>query len=666
MAKDKSGADRTAVTAALDAGRAHHGARRLAEAEEYYRQVLAAEPGNAAALNLLSAIAHETGRNDTAVELLLRAIAANPGVADYRNNLGIAYGALGRRGDSVVAYRDAVMLEPGHTQAHNNLGDVLLAVGEVANAVAAYGAALDVRPEFAEAHNGLGAALMAQGNQEKAAAAFRRAVDIRPDYAEAHNNLGIALKNLGRLEEAVAAYRRALEAKADYAAAHSNLGNALKEQGHLEKALAAYRAALKANPGLAEAHSNLLYCLLYQPGHNRAAVFAEHRAWNTRHAAPLAPETESHGNPPLPERRLRLGFVGRDFRRHAVGYLTLSALEALDKNAFEITCYADIMQGDALTGRFKNAAQRWRPSAGLADKDVAAMIRDDAIDILVDLSGHGAGSRLLAFARRPAPLQIKWAGNQFASTGLDAMDYFISDNVASPAGDERWYSEELIRLPDGYVCYASPDYAPAVAPLPALSGDAVTFGCFNNLSKINAEVIALWSELLTRVAASRLVLKTRQFNDGTVCARIRAMFEDNGIAPGRLDLSGESPHAELLAAYNDIDIALDPIPYSGGLTTCEALWMGVPVVTLPGAAFAHRHAASHLSNAGLSGWLANTPQDYLAIAARWSGDHDGLANLRAGLRQQMAQSPLCDAPRFAANLEAALRGTWRRWCETKR
>ncbi|MFP6688468.1 MAG: hypothetical protein VCD31_03980, partial [Alphaproteobacteria bacterium] len=307
----------------------------------------------------------------------------------------------------------------------------------------------------------------------------------------------------------------------------------------------------------------------------------------------------------------------------------------------------------------------WRTINGWRDEHVAASIRDDCIDILVDMSGHGAGSRLLVFARKPAPVQVKWVGCQVNTTGMDAMDYFISDSVESPPEDEQWYTEKIVRLPDGYACYEPPNYAPAVSPLPAVSRSHITFGCFNNTTKINRGVIPLWSRLLDRVAGSRLVLKATQFNDAAVRAHYQAMFAEHGIAPSRLDLLGHSPHAELLAHYNDIDIALDPFPFSGCLTTCEALWMGVPVVTMPGQIFAHRHSASFLREVGLTDWVVDTPDQYLRIAERYCSDLDSLAGLRADLRQQVGQPPLCDVPRFARNLEIAFRRMWRKWCETR-
>ncbi|MDP6816609.1 MAG: tetratricopeptide repeat protein [Alphaproteobacteria bacterium] len=624
-------ADEAAVAAAIGEGRAHHGAGRLRQAEAIYRGVLAAEPDCPDAVHLLGVIAHQNGDDGVAVELITKAIAANPRVAEYHNNLGTALKQLGRLEDAVAAYEEA----------------------------------LELRPESAAAHYNLGNTLRDQDKPEDAVTAFLRAVELRPEYAEAHNNLGNVLRGMGQLENAVAAFRRALETKTDYAHAHNNLGNAFKDQGNLDDAMAAFRTALELNPGFEEAHSNLLSCLYYHPSCDRQTIFAEHRKWNAQHAVPLSPAAKLHNNAAIPERRIRLGLVSHNFRRHPVGYLALSALEALDTEAVELYCYADIIQGDDLTGRFREAAHGWRPTVGMSDEKVAALIGGDEIDILVDMSGHGTGSRLLVFAHRPAPVQVKWVGCQNNTTGMDAIDYFISDSVETPAHHEPWYTEAVVRLPDSYVCYEPPHYAPAVAPPPALSNGHITFGCFNNLTKVNRQAIALWSRLLERAPASRLILKAKQLNDAAVRGRYQAMFAEHGIAPERLDLLGYSLHAELLAHYHDVDIALDPFPYSGCLTTCEALWMGVPVVTMPGEIFAHRHSASFLGTVGLTDWLATTPEQYLRIAERHCGDLAGLAGLRAGLRERVRRSPLCDAPRFAGNLEAAFRRMWRHWCATK-
>jgi predicted O-linked N-acetylglucosamine transferase (SPINDLY family) len=316
-----------------------------------------------------------------------------------------------------------------------------------------------------------------------------------------------------------------------------------------------------------------------------------------------------------------------------------------------------------LTERIKVACDTWRDTWTMGDETLAEQVRADRIDILFDLAGH-TGERMLVFARKPAPLQATWIG-YVGTTGLTAMDYLIADRYHVPPGSEQHYRERVIRLPEDYVCFDPPSDAPEVGPLPAFQNGFVTFGCFNNSAKISSDVAALWAEVLTRVPRSRLVLRYRWLHDVRTRARYRDWFTSRGIDPARLDFAGGVPPAELLATYNRIDIALDPFPYSGGLTTCEALWMGVPVLTFPGVTFAGRHSLSHLANVGLKQLVAVSPADYVALAVSWTSALDWLADLRHGLRAQMAASPLCDGPRFAAHFLAALRGIWRAWCEAE-
>ena len=617
------------VPEALKLGLEHQRAGRFDKAEAIYRKVLRRRPNNHHALHLLGVVAHQVGKNDTAVELIGKAIARNPNISDYHSNLGIALKDLERLEEAEAAHREAARLKPDYPEAQNNLG----------------------------------VALLDQRKFDEATAAFEKVIALKPGSAEAHDNLGCAHSKLGKVEAAVAAHRKAIALNPEFAKAHNNLGSALKLQGKLDQAVASYRKAVALRPNFAMAHSNLLYNLHYLQGLTIEEIFAEHRRWNARHAAPLAGEIRPHANVRDPDRRIRVGFVSGKFRRHPVGYMITPALEARDGPAWELYCYSGGGRRDDLTERIRATADVWREIDGIDDGGVARLIRDDEIDILVDLIGHVWGNRLLVFARKPAPVQVKWVGGQINTTGLDAMDYFLSDPVETPAGAEKWFSEEVVRLPDGYVCYAPPAYAPEVGPLPALRRGYVTFGCFNKPAKINDGVVAVWARLLHRLPTARLVLKTRLLGDLAVRERIHAMFEAHGIERERVDLLAESPHAELLAHYNEIDVALDPFPYSGGLTTCEALWMGVPVVTLPGEAFAGRHSASHLHNVGLGDWVVETPEHYVAVAERWARDCAALSELRAGLRGRMAASPLCDGPRFARNLEAAFRAMWRRWCD---
>ncbi|MBV8749327.1 MAG: hypothetical protein JO103_06410, partial [Candidatus Eremiobacteraeota bacterium] len=425
---------------------------------------------------------------------------------------------------------------------------------------------------------------------------------------------------------------------------------------------ASFERALALKPDYAEVRSNLLVLLNYDPTIDDAGLLAAHRDYDRHVTGPLAAAARPHVNDRAPDRPLRVGYVSGDFARHPGGYFIAAVLAAHDRGAVEAYCYSGRAIEDDLTAQIRGHAAAWRSTIGVRDDDLAAQIRDDKIDILVDLSGHTAGNRLPVFGRKPAPVQVAWLG-YFNTTGVAAIDYVLMDAATVPPGAEQWFSERVVRLPDGRFCYAPPDFAPPVAPLPAASRGQVAFGSFNNLSKVTPEVIALWSRVLGAVPGSRLVLKWKSLADAAECARLRQAFAAHGIDPGRLDLRGRSPHAEMLAEYGDVDIALDPFPFCGGLTSCEALWMGVPIFTLPGSRAVSRQTLGFLAQIGLAELSAETPERYVEIAAGLAGDLDRLATLRGGLRDRMASSPLCDGARFARGLEAAYRAMWRDWCQ---
>jgi protein O-GlcNAc transferase len=358
-----------------------------------------------------------------------------------------------------------------------------------------------------------------------------------------------------------------------------------------------------------------------------------------------------------------VGLLSGTLRAHPVGWLTVAGIETLDPARFSVACLVqNVAASDPIARRYRAVARDWIEIDGLADAALAQVARQLGIDILVDLGGYGDAGRMAACANRLAPVQMKWVGMQTHSTGLAEMDWFLTDRWETPEGFEKLYSEKLLRLEDGYVCYSPPPHAPDVVPLPALANGFVTFGCFNNLAKITQAVITTWAEILRRLPDSRLILKTHQLSDPATADRFRAAFAACGIDAGRIEPRGSSGHRAFMKQFGDIDIALDPFPYSGGLTTCEALWMGVPTVTMQGEIFAARHSASHMSNAGLPDWVVGSLPDYVEMAVARASDLAALAGLRAGLREQVRRSPLCDAPRFGRSLGAALRHAWRAWC----
>jgi len=559
-------------------------------------------------------------------------------------------------------YRRILAAEPELAEVYDDLGTALKDQGRVEEAIEAYRQAVACKPDFAAAHYNLGNALRERLRFDEAITGYRRALEFDPHDADTYNNLGVALREAGQPDAALDCYQQALRLQPAHPLALSNLGTAWQDLGILNNALACFREALQRTPANRAAHDNLLYALQYRDGVTPEELLAAHQHYEALHAAPLRAAWRPPASPADPERPLRLGFISADFGRHPVGYFLIRVLEHLDRHQFPVVCYSDRQMPDEMTARFRAAAAAWRDTESLPDAALAEQIRADRIDILFDLTGHTCRNRLLVFARRPAPLQITWIG-YVGTTGLAAMDYLLADRHHVPAEAERHYCERLLRMPDGYVCFDPPTDAPPVGPLPALTSGRITLGSFNQPAKFSPTLIATWSALLHALPDARLMLKYRGLESPLAAERIHRLFSAQGIDTHRILLTGGSSHADLLAAYNQIDVALDTFPYGGGLTTCESLWMGVPVVTCPHTTFASRHALSHLSTLGLTETIARDSQDYVALAAALAGDLPRLATLRRGLRERMAASPLCDGSRFTQNLMHLLRETWRRWCE---
>jgi predicted O-linked N-acetylglucosamine transferase (SPINDLY family) len=488
-------------------------------------------------------------------------------------------------------------------------------------------------------------------------------VRLQPHSAQAHNNLAFALRLSNSADEAITEFNRAIQIRPDFAEAHSNLGNALIDVGQFDQAITSHRQAVRLNPDDAKEHSNLVFLLHYHPAYDARMIHEELRRWNQRHAEPLKKLIQPHANNRDPDRRLRVGYVSPDFREHPVGQNLLPLLREHDRRQMEIFCYSNVLRPDARTDQLRGYADVWRSIVGLPDSQVVSQIRQDGIDILVDLALHSANNRLLVFAHKPAPVQVTYLG-YCGSTGMDAMDYRLSDPYLDLSdSDLTIYSEQTIRLPETYWCYGVAGPTPDPSPPPAVAAGYVTFGCLNNIVKVSPPALDLWAEILQAVPRSRLFVHCRP---GTRLDAMRERFAGKGISPDRLEFPNWQPWLEYVQTYGRIDIALDPFPWGGGITTCDALWMGVPVVSLAGPTAVGRGGASILANVGVPELVARTPEQYVRIAAALAGDLPRLAELRRTLRARMQASPLMDAPRFARNFEAAYRQMWRNWCERGR
>lgn len=622
----------------------------MAAAAAHAEAALAETPQDILLRARLGSIQVALGRPDDAVANLRRAVEAAPGQGVLWNEYGVALSAAGADGEAEAALRRALELAPDIPQIHNNHGNALRARGDYDGAVAGYRAALDRNPDYHEARANLGVAFQEAGDAAAAIDCFEAVLTARPEDGATRTHLGTALAARGRLVEAEAAHRKAIELRPDLADAHNNLGIVLKDLGRLDEARASYEAALDLNPNDAGMHSNLLMCLCYDPKVGAAETVAMHRDWAARHA----PERPVEPFPEWEEGPLRIGYLSPDLRDHSVAFFVDSLFAHHDPDRVAVHCYSDTARPDAVTDRLRAHVPHWRDVFADDDEALYRRIRDDRIQVLVDLAGHTANNRLPVFARRAAPVQATWLGYGM-TTGLPQMDYLLSDDWVDPEGEpDAWCTEAIVRLPSGFMCYTPP----AEAPLPArTAGRPVTFGSFNNLSKANDDVVALWARVLDAVPDSRLLLKSRQLGDPQVADAMRAGFETHGVSGDRLQFIGRTEtRADHFALYGAVDVALDTFPYNGATTTCEALWMGTPVVSLVGDRHVGRFGVTFLARAGFPGWIAETPDDYVSAAASLAADRPDPVTVR----NTVAGSVLVDGARAARDLEDAFLAVWRR------
>ncbi len=626
----------------------HHRAGRLEQAEQIYRQILTINPNHADALHLLGVVAFQTDHHRDAIALIEQAIRINPRAPDYQSNLADVYVALGQLDAAVTHYRNAIAANPRSLHAYNNLGMTLVNLNRLDDAIAVYRTALNVDPNDTHTHNNLGIALFAQGHTDDALRSFEQALKLDPRNHEPHTNIGWALQIVHQHEAAIAAFQKAIAIEPRHSIAHLNLGMSYLAQGRVDEAFASLRTASELRPTDRGPRSNMLLAMHYDTRFSPVEVFEAHRRWSDGLQVPARPPIDAT------EHRIRVGYVSPDFRAHSVAFFIEPVLQAHDRTAVEVFCYSIVRKPDDTTRRIASHAQHFVDAASLTDAQLADRIRADRIDILIDLAGHTACNRLLVFARQPAPIQATYLGYP-DTTGLPAMQFRIVDSVSDPAGDE-FHTEELIRLPRCAWCYRPADDSPPVNELPARSGNRITFGSFNTLPKLSTATLDLWSRILAAVSNSCLVIKAPPLRDESTKERITRAFAARNVPADRLRFrTRDNSLSDHFKSYHEIDIALDTFPYHGTTTTCDALWMGVPVVTLAGNTHVSRVGVSLLNAVGLPELVADSPEQYVSVAVELAADLPRLASLRASMRDRMSRSPLMDARSLAAALEAAFR-----------
>jgi predicted O-linked N-acetylglucosamine transferase (SPINDLY family) len=634
---------------------------RRPEAARICARVLAQAPHHPDALHLRGAIAYLDGRLGEAVPSILAAIALAPARVVPHNTLGCAELAAGDAVAAAASHRRALALQPDFAEAAINLGAALKGAGDPEGALAACRRASELAPDSASAQLNLGAVLDEAGAYAEAAHAFRRAMELSPAEPAAPFNLARALMPQGQLGAALASYERALALAPQWSDAHMNLGNVHLAMGALDSATASFRRARALAPGNPRIHSNLLFAMVSNPRIDEDTLFAEYRRWDDCHGRPRGQTVRAHANDPDPERQLRVGYLSADLRVHAMTNNIDGLYFELDPAAFELFGYAEVARPDEVTEALRRRARGWRSTVGVSDREVAEMIRADGIDILVSLGGHTSDNRIGVCAYRPAPIQVSFA--DISTSGLAAMDYWLTDPVVHPADTAERFTETLVRLPV-FMTHRAPADAPDLAPPPVMTKGVVTFGSCNNLGKLNPAVIALWARVLQAVPGSRLLLKyVNRFADPAVRERFVDLFAGHGIGAERIafnaEVLGRARHLDIL---NEIDIALDPFPFNGCTTSFEALWMGVPFVTLSGTRFVGRMGEGMLRRIGLDDLVAPDEAAYVRIAAGLARDPARLAALRAELRQSVAQSPLCDHAALGDAVGRAFRQRWQDWC----
>lgn len=581
-------------------------------------------------------------------------------------SLALEYLKAGNVQEAELIFNDILKIQPDNVTALHFMGIIHYQQKDYEIAMEYIKKALRVGPDYVDALNNLGIVLQASGKLDEAITFYKKALKIDPRFIMANYNLGSAYKEKWQLQKAIQYYQKAIQLNHAFPEAYNNLGNIFQDQGKMDEAEVSYRHAIRLKPECTTYYDNLLLMMNYCQKFDANDIFREHLEFAKQVARPFNSSVLEYKNDLSPDRKLRIGYISPDFRIHSVAYFIEPVIASHNREHCEIFCYSDVDSNkeDEVSIRIKQSADKWKDITGMPDDKVAALVRADRIDILVDLAGHTAHNRLLVFARKPAPVQASWIGYP-ATTGLSAMNYKIVDSFTDPPGlTDQYYSEQLIRVPGCFLCYRPYMESPEIGTSPFLSNGYISFGSFNYYPKISSETFTVWSTILKRIPNSRLILKSRNFADVTTCQYALGIFAKNGINAERIELKPLTPSLkEHFGMYHQIDIALDTFPYNGTTTTFEALWMGVPVITLEGNYHASRVGMSILTNVGLQKYVANNTNEYVNLAITLSQDYHEITFLRKTLRERMLQSILLDSKRFVAHLEYSYRVMWRNCSE---
>lgn len=635
----------------------------LQKASDCLKRAIEIEPTYAQAYYGLGGVLAQQGNIDEALASFERAVSINPQFGEAHFAIGNILRGQGKLDSAVSSYRAAIAVKPAFELAYQGIGEILLSQGKWDEALLMYRKGIVETPHNAQLHAGIGSVYLLKKQNDEAAASFERALALDPNCTLAQGNLGVILFDQNKISEAQAAFRRAIELNPQDPRSWFNLGKTLHKSGQLIEAIDCFEKAVAINPDYVEAQSYLLFLHSYLPGYSKNKLFAEHVAFGERFEASLRSSWPHFDKSRVAQRRLRVGFVSGDLLGHPVGYFLEGVLRELrELNGIDIVVYSVNPKADAITERLRALPHTWSSVFDLSDEALAQRIQDDKIDILVDLSGHTGFSRLLVFARKPAPIQVTWLG-YWDTTGLQAMDYILCDRFGVHEGDEKYFVEKPWYLPHTRLCFTMPNGAIEIASLPAHKNNFITFGCFNNLTKMTDRVVCVWSRILQSVPRSKLFLKSGSLSDSFVRQSVVERFVAEGVSSDRLELESSSPRREYLAAYNRVDIALDPFPFPGGTTSVEGIWMGVPMITLSGDRIISRQGESILHNVGLQDWIARNEDEYVALAVKKATNVTELAELRRGLRGRLESSPLCDAKLFAQNLQDAFMRMWKIYSE---